>query len=242
MEQSVAESAMSWGTVAQWAGATATTAAVLVALFKDEFMRRWWRPVLDASIAVAPPDCHLTKMSYRIPSNGPPIEGVSDCYYFRLWITNTGRGRAEKVQVFVRSLERQRADDKFEPVLRFSPMNLKWSHARNDATFADGISPGMGKHCDLAHMLDPVHRANVGHDLTGIESVADNSTILSLDLEAQAFTRGHLLAEGTYRMTVQIAASNARPVTRMITITFKGTWFEGERDMLSRGIGIQIHN
>src|SRR5207249_2290708 len=44
-------------TLAQWVGAIATSAAVIVALFKDELLRYFRRPTLRVRIMPEPPDC-----------------------------------------------------------------------------------------------------------------------------------------------------------------------------------------
>jgi hypothetical protein len=58
-------------------------------------------------------------------------------------------------------------------------MILKWSHG--EEVFTAGISPGMGKHCNIGHLVDPQFRKEFGDDLPNIP---DNETILSLDVEA----------------------------------------------------------
>ena len=179
-------------------------------------------------------DSHLTTMQYAIGS----VAQWAPCYYFRLWVSNEGKTRAEKVEVFLRAVERLRADDQLESVARYSPLHLKWSNT--GIVFAEGISPGMGRHCDLAHILDPSHRLNIGYSLDGIEEVPREVPLLTLDVEVQPFTRAHLLAPGDYQLTIQIAAANATPVTKRPRMAFRGTWSPDERDMLSRGIGFSI--
>lgn len=228
-----------WGTVGQWVAAAATLSAVLVALFKDEVLRWRRRPILNASIATHPPDSHLTTMQYSIGwSAGESVMQRAPCYYFRLWVNNEGRTRAEKVEVFLRKVVRLRADGQFEIVPRYSPLHLKWSNTGE--VFAEGISPGMGRHCDLGHVLDPSHRLNIGYSLDGIEDVPREVPLFTLDVEVEPFTRAHLLGPGDYQLTLQIAAANARPIKKQLRVTFKGTWSPDERDMLSRGIGFSI--
>ena len=84
------------GTLAQWAGAGATFLAVLVALFKDEYLRWRRKPKLTISAALAPPDCHKTFIIFG------PLR--ASCYYLRIWVENKGKIRAERVQVFVSKL------------------------------------------------------------------------------------------------------------------------------------------
>jgi hypothetical protein len=151
------------GTLAQWAGATATFLAVLVALFKDEFLRWRRKPKLRLSVSLAPPDCHKTTVTYVVQKVAPTYN-PADCYYLRLWVENVGKTRAERVQVFVAKLSRRTADGSFKNVDQFLPMNLRWSHAgsKTPEIFAEGISPEMGRHCDLAHLVDPTFRKDVG--------------------------------------------------------------------------------
>lgn len=228
-----------WGTVGQWVAAAATLSAALVALFKDEILRRRRRPLLNASIATHPPDSHLTTMQYAIGfSAGASTAQRAPCYYFRLWVNNEGKTRAEKVEVFLQKVERLRADGQFETVARYSPLHLKWSNSGD--VFAEGISPGMGRHCDLGHILDPSHTLNIGYSLDGIEEVPREAPLFTLDVEVQPFTRAHLLAPGDYQLTIQIAGANAKPIEKRLRMAFKGTWSIDERDMLSRGIGFSI--
>jgi len=86
------------GTVAQWLGVIVTFAAVMVALFKDEFWRHWRRPELKGSISLSPPDCNKGPI-IRIDDNFS-----ADCYHLRFRVENIGKSRAETVQVFAAQL------------------------------------------------------------------------------------------------------------------------------------------
>jgi hypothetical protein len=115
--------------LAQWVGAIATTAAVMVALFKDEILRRFRRPKLGLRIGSEPPDCLLSATEIR-DKNGS-ITWKGNVYWLRLWIENTGAVRAEQVQVFVAKLYKRPANGEFVPVSNFVPMNLRWSNSRD---------------------------------------------------------------------------------------------------------------
>jgi len=171
------------GTLAQWAAASATFLAVLVALFKDEILRWWRKPKLTVSIVLQPPDCHKTTLDYEVRRT-TVVYGSAECYYLRLWVANEGQTRAERVQVFAAKLFRRTADGSFKQVDSFLPMNLRWSHSQQGSRapeiFADGISPEMGKRCDLGRVVDPHHHANLGEELPGVQP---GQAILALDLE-----------------------------------------------------------
>lgn len=228
------------GTLAQWAAATATFLAVLIALFKDEVLRWRRRPRLSVSIKLNPPDCHKTQMNYQIQKTALTFVSA-DCYYMLLWVENLGKTRAEQVQVFAAKLSRKSADGSFKDVDGFLPMNLKWAHGQQASggpeIFAQGISPMMGKHCDLGHIVDPQFRKDLGEDLPGVPA---DRTIVALDLEFLPSMRSHLIPPGTYRLELRVAAANSTPVTRVLELTTTGEWFQDQGRMFVEGLGITV--
>jgi cellobiose-specific phosphotransferase system component IIC len=99
--------------------------AIIIALFKKTIIKWFYKPNLQITLHLGPPDCVKTKAS--------SLYGISpESYYFRLWIKNVGTQRAEKVQVFVSKLSKKNVNGKFEEVNSFLPMNLKWSHSQSE--------------------------------------------------------------------------------------------------------------
>jgi hypothetical protein len=94
--------AAQWGNAAQWAGALMTFLAVIVALFKEDLIRRRRHPKLTASIGAKYPDCIKTAVQWRGPDKEKPWRGWK--YWLRVWVENEGNVRAEKVEVFCRGL------------------------------------------------------------------------------------------------------------------------------------------
>ena len=231
----------SYGNAAQWVAAIATLLAVIVALFKEDIIRRFRRPILRISIKPGPPDCHKTWITYQ--TQGTALTLVrTHRYYLRLWLKNEGAVRAEKVQVFAEKLWRRAADGSFNDVESFLPMNLRWSHSRTPDSpeiFADGISPRMGKHCDLGHITHPKRAAELNEWLS---DVPHDKTILALDLEVAPNTQSHLLPPGVYRLDLRIAAANSKPVETTLEITLTGEWHDRESTMLTDGIGVRLVN
>lgn len=224
--------------IAVWVGSVATLLAVVVALFKEDLVRIWRRPKLQTRIKLAVPDCHKTEMTFYNNNTGAVL-ARSDCYYLRLWIENTGNQRAEKVQVFVSKLFRRHADGSFAEDKSFLPMNLRWSHSPPPPIraniFAEGISPQMGKHCDLGHILDPEKRERFGINLGNVSA---NKTILELELEIIPNTLTHLIPPGVYRFELKLAAANVEPVTKTLEINHTGDWYQDENEMFAKGIGM----
>ena len=213
--------------LASWVGALATLAAVIVALFKEDFLN--WRhyPLLTPRVHLRPPDCHKTSFNGGLP-----------VYYLRIWIENRGTQRAHQVQVFVSQLLRKHADGRFHEDLDFLPMNLRWSHTQE--VFADGISPGMGKHCDLGFVPKPdqAKEARFASNFAPKKLANSNSTWLSLDLEVRPNTETHILESGTYRLELRVAAANAKPWIEVLEVALTGNWFDDQAQMFSKGIGL----
>jgi hypothetical protein len=213
------------------AAPAATGLAVLVALFKDDLVRAWHQPRLVARIEPRPPDCHKVRST---------ITGQHttqcDAYYCRLWITNDGNRAAEDVQLFVEGIRRKHADGQFKTVATFMPMNLLWSYSRE--VYADRLLPGMGRHCDLLHILEPARRLSVGWPLP--QGTPDGSTLVELDLQFKSNTMSHLLLPGEYEIDVKLAAANARPVSIVVEVHLKGAWYDSEDKMFSDGLGIRV--
>jgi len=224
---------------AAWVSAAITFLAVLVALLKDEIIRLWRRPELVPIVRRMAPDSVKTEIMF-LNERTHEVALHGDCYYLRIWVENRGRLRAERVQVFAAKLLRRRADGDFTEEKQFLPMNLRWSHSQQrpegPEIFAEGISPGMGKHCDLGHILHPDLRRKTQQTLPG---VPDEQTILELDLEVAPSTLSHLIRPGEYRLELKVAAANARPVTKVLEINLTGEWFDEESKMFAEGIGLK---
>ncbi len=230
---------MTWSDAAVWTGSVATVIAVIVALIKEDIVKLWRRPKLQARVKLSAPDCHKTEMTLYDKNTGRVID-QSDCYYLRLWIENTGNRRAEKVQVFVARLFRRHADGAFVEDSNFLPMNLRWSHSQpsplGPEIFAEGISPEMGRHCDLGHILDPCKRMIIGINLPDVDA---EKTIFEFDLEVSPNTLSHLAPPGFYRIEIKLAAANMEPITKTIELNHTGDWYEDESRMFSDGIGMR---
>jgi hypothetical protein len=137
-------------------------------------------------------------------------------------------------------LLRLHADGIFREETQFLPMNLRWALSQPASgvpeIFASGISPHMGKHCDLGHKIDPKLRAIIGENLPNI---SESQAILVLDLEVPPSSLSHLISQGQYRLELKIAAANSTPVTKTTEINLTGQWYAAENKMFSDGIGLK---
>jgi hypothetical protein len=208
-----------------WFAGLGTFALAFVAVFQEWLKRLFVRPILQLSAIVSRPDCHKTRFSMG-----------ADVYYFRLRVENTGNDAARDVQVYVASVERQRADKQYEPVKRFIPMSLKWA-ILGQPTLPILLPHMPPRFCDFAHITDPGLKRSVAEDLPG---VGEKSPVLGLDLESLPNNRGHLLEPGLYKFGLKLAASNHPVREYTVEVDFKGTWFDDEDQMLRDGFGMHL--
>jgi hypothetical protein len=238
-----------WGSVAQWISAGATFVAVIVALWKEQIIAWFRRPKLTIRALPSPPDSDKIQFIYSYllpgaPSDARPFKGSVDSYFLRLWIQNEGKSRAENVQVFVARLYRMTANGTFASMDSFIPMNLLWSWSSGsekptrDEVFADGISPGMGVHCNLAYVLDPARRKALCVDHPDAKQ---EQTVLILTTEMKPTNYCHILApDNVYQLELRIAGSNCRPTSHTVELTHTGKWFEDKERMFQEGVMMQM--
>jgi len=96
----------------------------------------------------------------------------------------------------------------------------------------------MGRHCDVCHMVDPLHRE-------GLEEAVH----LALGKETASMTFGlvvapnhqrHIVPPGTYVLTVQVAAENCQPAMHEVKIVFDGHWIGDQKEMLEKHVHIDV--
>ena len=179
---------MEWGNLAQWAAVGTTTAAIVVALLKEELIRLWRHPKLKMEIAAKHPFIVRTPVSHG--------EWNGWRYFIRLRIRNTGKLRAEKVEVFLAEALIGE-NDTYRPVANFTPMNLRWSYSdiERPIIYLDGISPDMQRLCDFGAISDPKHP----------ELAPVSATRLALRQEILSHNR-EWLRQGQYKFRFKLQA------------------------------------
>lgn len=210
----------------------AMTLVVIVAIFEDKIRAWLTRPKLDISIQTSSPDCH------KIPIVHPKYPIITDGYYFRLRVTNSGSQKAESVEIFAAELSERQSNGTFKVVESFLPMNLVWSHVK--WVFFPAISRGIYKHCDLAHIIKPQEREGFPYENKHWPNIPPEKVILSFDTVVKPNTLSHLIPLGVYRLVILVAAANAKPVRKILEISLSGEWYDDERTMLEEGINIRL--
>ena len=221
---------MPYGTVTDWLVAVGTLVLATVAVFQDSIRRLLYSPKFGVSIKNEPPDC--------VAIQGTSASGhVADSVYLRLWVENTGNTAARNAEVYARELRRRYADTSWHIVPTFPPMNLRWANVSQ--IYFPSIAPGMGKHCDLGHIVDPALRHLFGEEAPAL-GLTQNEASLAFDLMVAPNHRGHIIGPGEYQLDIYVAAENARPVKTTITIILRGPWYPDETTMLRDGVGVSV--
>ncbi len=227
---------MAPSTLAQWFAAVGTLFAVLVALFKDPFLAWRRKPRLDAKCTKDSPWTVRTAIIVYDKNTGN-ILWTGDCYCVRIEVENSGKTRAEKVQVYAAKLAKLAADNRFEDMQAFIPLNMKWANSPPSGASAilHGISPKMGAFCDIVSLSDPANPYQ-GRP-TGAQP---NATVGQLQLEVEPSNQSHLLAPGTYRLTLRIAAANVHPVDKVFVFKHTGGWLPNDAEMRPDCLGVSL--
>jgi hypothetical protein len=165
--------------------------------------------------------------------------GISaDTYYVRARVENRGRRRAEGVEIYAARLLKRQSDGSFNEEKDFIPMHLTWAHT--DQIVLPGILPGSQRFFGVAAVFDPYVRPKFPAQDREWPDVPRELTILSLQTKYKVTDLNYLLPPGTYRLVLELAAKNARPIRRKLEITVTGKWFDDEEEMLRDGIAVRV--
>lgn len=221
--------------LAQWFAAGGTIGAVMVALFREPFLAWRRKPRLNATSTREIP--YTVKTPIIVYGGQGGVLWTGECYYVRARVENTGRTRAEKVQVSASKLAKRGLDNNFVEIPTILPLNLKWSNSPPGGAVAilDGISPKMSAFCDIVGLCDPTnpHQRKPAGSAPGM-------TVGQLQLEVDPLTDSHLLAPGTYRLSLKIAAANVEPVDKVFEFTHTGAWQANDGNMRRDCLGVSL--
>lgn len=218
------------GTIADWLVAIGTLVLAVVAVFQDTIRGWFYHPKFRVSCKCEPPDC------IAIPFTTQNGAFVADSIFLRILVENIGSATAQTAEIYAKELRVQRLDGSWEMVSSFPQMNLKWA---NVGEMYSRIVPGMAKHCDVAHIVDPSRRQVINENAPHLH-LTDDQTSLAFDLIAKPNNMSHIVGPGTYELDIQVGAENVRPIKRTLKISLRGTWDADEERMLRNGVGITV--
>jgi hypothetical protein len=214
-----------------WILAFAAVLASFMAIC-GESIRNWiWRPSLVVRYSHDSECCDQAVM--RPEETVPAVAQAEVAYYFRLRISNNGSRRAETVEVQAKDLFKRMADGRYMLHRRYA-MNLKWTHMGTRSL--PGLSPGLECFCDIGHILRPLSK----YVDAGIIAGANDTSLFTMDVEAQPYNRIHVLEPGQYRLTLLVSAANHAPVAKTVDVDFTGDWYDEMATMLAQGVRIRL--
>ncbi|HKB56164.1 MAG TPA: hypothetical protein VKC51_01120 [Lacunisphaera sp.] len=211
-----------------WLTAVGTISLAILAVFQDKIRAFLLKPKLTVSISTNSPD------SVKTPMQAGQV--VGDAYWFRLRIGNEGNTSANNIEVLAQRLFRRNADNTFTEDVNFQPMNLLWAHFKTP--FLEAISPSTFKFCDVGFIPDPARFAAMYP--TSNPAISVVKTALFLETVVKPFNSSNVLPPGFYRLSVVVAANNAKPITATIEINHTGDWHADTARMSKEGIGLTV--
>lgn len=204
------ETVRTWAAVA---GALATTAAVLLALYRDTF--REWRLRPKLSLAFGGPP--LDAITVLVPLSMTPEVNVSS-HWLRLAVSNGEKRRsARDVRVLVTSI--YRIDGRKEEWHPLDTVALRWSNLPEVTDVVD-LPPATSRRVDVANLVWPTGQLQVPQD-------GDSGCWAQLQvIPTPSSDRDHL-EPGRYRLELTLTAWDVDAVRYSVDLVVDGTWCTG---------------
>lgn len=209
----------------KWLPALLTMLIAAYAVFHETLLSWFRRPKLTI-------DGNLSSIAIPVLfSNGR----TANSYQVRLIIRNSGKHRAESVEVYAKQLSYAEVGGEWHPCDWFLPMNLKW--ANEEVTYM-GISKGIERTCNLFGVMDPANADRPSLPLLRQPQGFDYNTMYTCRVQAIVNTSSYSnwLFPAAYRLDLIIAAANAETQTASVSLSFDGRWSDNFGEMLSTSI------
>jgi hypothetical protein len=139
-----------------------------------------------------------------------PIHTVTDAYYIRVRVTNTGRQIAKQCRAYLVKVEKwNKSTSKFEPTIYCDSLQLAWS-ARG-TTVEEAYRP-----LDLPKLINQFVDILSTRKIEAGYKIETNPT---LKRYAKLFKE-----HGKFRYTVQVSGDNVPPVSTKVIFDWNGNW------------------
>lgn len=177
------------------------------------------RPILKVEISPSNnADFFHTGFGYKYGQ--AEIKKEVSAYYIRFRVINIGRSAATSVMSF---LEKVELFDSGDNVDTYIPLPLLWANSDlmpfEYRMFFPRINPLVDTWCDLGFIADPEYWKDVKLE------IAPEGSLFCLDTVVKPLSKGVcLLKPGVYRMTVKIAAENAKPSLAVFKVRVPTEW------------------
>ena len=211
--------------VRDWVQIGSTILLASVAFIAPYLIERWkftYRsPKLKIKFKLAPPDCHQTQWN----------EGgmITPVYYFRFLVENIGKSQAEACEVFLEKIFKENSAGEMIEDKNFTPVNLKWSGARDPIERT--IQPGKEMYCDLGR----IHHPNYNYQSV-YKNISKKDQSLSkfvFELIEGYYSQWDCLIPGKYKIVASVYSKNTDKVSRQFSLSWTGKWEDDEENMFN---------
>jgi hypothetical protein len=227
-------------TAATWVGSIGVVIAFVLALFQERIHRWRYHPVFVVTARNGPPDCVRIGL-------GPAMS-----YYLRVMVENVGTETARNVEIYANSLTKW-TGAAWQAVRQFPPMNLVWANSPAEPFFRDRVylpilAPKTGKHCDIAHIIDPKMRCSrfesgafvFEAELNPALNLGPCELSLTFDLIQKPSHKGYIVGPGAYHLEIGVSAENGEPKKFTLEIRVERRWYDDEKEMFDQSIKIRV--
>jgi hypothetical protein len=206
-----------WDWWVNLAGALATFLAVLVALFGQGFRAKFFPPEL--SLTLLNPEGEKTHAQLRWQEGGEIKEGMEDCRYYHLRVSNGRRwSPANQVQVQLLQMEEPAANGELQ-IVWTGAVPLGWRHQQ----------------------LYPAART-VGSDAdVDLCSIVKGNWLDIHPLVVPFNLKVRRLKACTFVMSLQAHASECDSAVLRVKVTWDGQWHDGAQEM-KRHLVVEVLN
>ncbi len=208
--------------------------AILGPILVDRIRSCFYKPELCIEVGEMNPYC--TRMPIVMAIRGEQKTAYG--YQLRFKVKNTGNRPAEEVEVYAAKLYRVGEEER-PHASPFLPMNLKWSDYGQP--FVSRISPKMSRLCDLGQI---VRRSVFPYSPVIFEwwqeEAYDPEAVLILSTMVPPSNLSHIIPPGIFRLELQVAAANCRPVTKTLEIDFMDAWSDNVYTMLKENLNVRV--
>jgi hypothetical protein len=220
--------------ITDWLTAIGTVGATVVALIlagREWLLGLFFRPRLEVSVRLGPPDCHIIQEEQEMEIFGRTSFTTEAVFYCRMAVNNPGNRRASQVAVRMTKLWLQVEPGRYVEDSDFLPMNLTWAHIR-EGLVVPVIEPHLPRHCNLCHF----YQLPIG---------ATTLPLLQFDTEVVPFEVGEnrwptQKPPGSYRAEIAVTADNAESIHRILEIAFTGEWFINAETIAERSLRVTV--
>jgi hypothetical protein len=226
-----------WTAIGTVLGAIGAVAVAVLAIWGDTVRNLIFTPKLDLKIAMKEPDCvKIQTVALSIVGGGqnaPLIQqALTDSYYMRLRVNNTGSVAARGVEVRLTALRAKQPNGTFQDDPSWLPLSLVWSNTRDPRTGAgkvvlEKIDKDVPRHCDLCHVVHGAAPLLMEFDT----EVAPNQIAGAWPTKRAA---------GTCEVDVVATADNAGTVRHVVEVFYSGQWHANPTTMFATGIRVTV--